>query len=76
MRRIAVDSTAIRSIGYDAGKCELEVEFRNTGSVYRYFDVSPGEYAEFVASESKGTYLNQVFKSKHRYRVIKRGQAR
>jgi hypothetical protein len=64
MRRVPVDSTSVASIGYSVRKRELEIEFRPTGDVYRYFGVSPEEYAEFFAAKSMGTYLNQVFKHK------------
>ena len=59
MRRVWVDSSSIASIGYDAAKRELEIEFRESGDVYRYFDVPREEYAAFLAADSKGTYLNQ-----------------
>jgi hypothetical protein len=71
MRRIPVRSTSIASIGYLAAERELEVEFRASGDVYRYFDVRAEEYAAFLAAESKGTYMNQVFKPReHRYVVV------
>jgi len=36
--------------------------------------VSPAEHAAFMAAESKGTYLNYVFKPRgHRYFVVKSG---
>lgn len=74
MQRVSVDSTSIASIGYELHKRELEIEFRESGDVYRYFDVSAEEHAEFLATESKGTYLNHVFKPKeHRFVVVKRG---
>jgi hypothetical protein len=73
MRRQEVDSEGIVSIGYERQRRELEVQFRH-GDIYRYFDVSAGEFAEFMAAESKGTYLNQIFKPKnHRYFVVKQG---
>jgi hypothetical protein len=75
MRRVVVNSTSIRSIGYDARRRQLEVEFRESGDVYRYFDVSSEENAEFMGSESKGTYLNQVFKPKgHEFIAVKKRQ--
>ena len=67
-----MNSGTIASIGYDARRRELEIEFRDTGDVYRYFAVSPEEHASLMAAESKGTYLNQVFKPRgHRYFVVK-----
>jgi hypothetical protein len=72
MRRAAVESTSIASIGYDRKRRELEIEFRDTGDVYRYFAVSTAECADFMAAKSKGTYLNQVFKPRHHhYFVVK-----
>jgi KTSC domain len=74
MRRQEVDSSSIASIGYDARRCALEVEFRQSGDVYQYFDVPSEEHAAFMAAESKGRYLNQVFKPRgYRYVVVKRG---
>lgn len=71
MKRLEVDSATVRSIGYNARRHELEIEFRESGDVYRYFDVSAAEHAEFLAAKSKGTYLNQVFKPKgHRFLII------
>ena len=74
MRRVAVDSTSIASIGYEAPRRELEIEFLDSGDVYRYLEVSRDEHAAFMAAASKGAYLNHVFKHKgHRYFVVKRG---
>lgn len=75
MRREAVDSESIASMGYAPNKCALEIEFRESGEVYRYFGVPPEEHAEFMAAPSKGNYLNQVFKAKgHRYMVVMQGR--
>jgi hypothetical protein len=49
---------------YTPRRCELDIEFRQSGDVYRYFEVSAEEHAEFLAAKSKGTYLNQVLKRK------------
>jgi hypothetical protein len=45
-------------MGYDADSLELEIEFRQSGDVYLYFDVPAEEYRDFMAADSKGTYLN------------------
>jgi hypothetical protein len=62
MRRLPVDSSAIAAMGYDAGSCVLEIEFKPSGEVYRYFEVPVREYQAFLAAPSKGTYLDQQFK--------------
>jgi hypothetical protein len=55
MRRIPVPSTSIASIGYLPTERELEIEFRASGDVYRYFDLPRQEYAAFMSAESKGS---------------------
>lgn len=62
MRRIPVDSSSIAAIGYDPEGRVLEVEFRQSGQVYRYFSVPAAEYEAFLNAGSKGVYLNQTFK--------------
>jgi hypothetical protein len=75
MRRNPVRSTSIASIGYLPKERELEIKFRASGDVYRYFDVPAEEYAAFMSAESKGTYLNQVFKPReYRYVVVSEGK--
>jgi len=62
MNRTAVDSSQIKSIGYDEGTQMLEVEFRYSGSVYTYFDVPKSVYDEMMASESVGKFFNAKVK--------------
>jgi len=51
----------------------MEIEFRESGEVYRYLNVPFEEYAAFMAAESKGTYLNQIFKLKdYPFRVVRK----
>ena len=69
---VPVDSTVIAQIGYDSTKRELAIEYRDSGDIYIYFDVPPAEHEEFMASESKGIYLNTVFKLRgYRYSIMK-----
>ena len=64
MRRGAIESSVIARMGYSAAQRLLELEFRKDGHVYQYFDVPPEEHTAFCQAESKGTYLNQVFKQR------------
>lgn len=59
MDRLPIDSSLIRSIGYDFPNSLLEVELLPTGRVYRYFDVPLSIYNELMAAESKGSYFNE-----------------
>jgi hypothetical protein len=75
MKRVRLDSTSIASIGFAPRKRQMEIEFRESGAVYLYLGVPPEEHAAFMAAESKGEYLNQVFKPRgYRYIVKKKGR--
>ena len=68
MQRVPVESRSLATIGYDPEPQILELEFRQTGQVYQYFDVPAQEYVAFLQAESKGTHLNQQFKTRgYRY---------
>ncbi|GGD85945.1 KTSC domain-containing protein [Microbacterium murale] len=56
MRRLGVESSAIRSVGYDAGLATLEIEF-TSGDVYRYHAVPPSVHRALMDAESKGRYF-------------------
>lgn len=64
MQRIPVDSSTIASIGYAPDEQVRELEFRQSGEVYQYFDVPAKEHTAFLAAGSKGTYLKVHFKLK------------
>ena len=77
MRLETKESKSIATVHYYAGSKELEIEFRQNGKVYRYFEVPFEEYVGFAAAESKGRYLNQVFKPKgHPYIIVKQRRNR
>jgi KTSC domain len=71
MQRVPVESSSIASIGYAPQQRVLELEFRQSGEVYQYFGVPAHDYAEFLAVDSTGTYLNQQFKPRgYRYQRL------
>lgn len=57
-------SSVIVRMCYNPLRQELMIEFRSRRETYRYFDVLPTEWQEFLEAESKGTYLNCVFKQR------------
>lgn len=57
-------SSVILRMCYEPLRRELMIEFRSRRKTYRYFDVDITEWQEFLEAESKGTYLNCVFKQK------------
>lgn len=66
MRRIPVSSSALVSVGYDAGTRTLEVEFVG-GGVYQYLRVAPRHFDGLLAADSVGTYLTTHVKPHHAY---------
>ncbi|HZR56972.1 MAG TPA: KTSC domain-containing protein [Terriglobales bacterium] len=62
IHRDPVESSVIATMGYDPLAKILDIEFKDDGRVYRYFDVPASEYDAFMEAPSKGTYLNREFK--------------
>jgi hypothetical protein len=60
---MVVDSSSLRSIGYDAATQVLEVEFRN-GSVYRYVNVPTELWASFRRAPSLGKFFQDHVRDK------------
>ncbi len=69
MTRTSVESSNIKSIGYEAKTRTLEVEF-NTGKVYQYFNVFSDEYDALMASDSKGKYFGQFIRGRKDYKTV------
>ncbi len=70
MKREPVESTAIKSIGYNEDKKLLEIEILDTGRIYKYFDVPLEEYLDLLDAKSLGEYYNRVIKEKYEYREL------
>ena len=61
MRRRLVNSSSVRSVGYDLANGTLEVEYLS-GTVYQYFEVPQPTYAGLLAASSIGNYVNTQIK--------------
>jgi hypothetical protein len=57
--RLNVQSTNIKSIGYDSEKRILVVEFTNQSHIYSYEPITEQAYQEFINAPSKGQYFKQ-----------------
>jgi hypothetical protein len=57
MRRRLVNSSSLRSLGYDSRSRTLEIEFRHTG-VYQYHGVPKTVLEEMLKQDSLGAYFN------------------
>ena len=63
MDRIPVESSNLRSIGYDAASQTFEVEFKNH-AIYQYYNVPEHIWMELEASPSKGKYYSSQIKDR------------
>ena len=69
MERIPVESEALASVGYDAGRHVLEVEF-TSGRVYQYFDVPRHEVERMLRAGSHGAYFSERVRDRYRYEQV------
>ncbi len=63
----AVDSSAIRAIGYQPSAQSLYVAYRGARGVYAYNDVTPEEWQALLDAESKGRFVNFRIKPRHAF---------
>ena len=59
MERVFVDSSMIKSIGYDKNSETLEVEF-SRGTIYHYYQVPENLHSDVMDSESIGKEFSRV----------------
>ncbi|RRW50422.1 KTSC domain-containing protein [Stutzerimonas stutzeri] len=70
MKRVALQSSSLRSLSYDPEQQILELEF-SSGALYRYEAVPPEVVQALLEADSLGRHFNQIFKPQHyRYRRI------
>ena len=62
--RIAVESSTLTSVGFDATLSALEIEFAD-GAVYRYFAVPAAIHAALMDASSKGVFFNRHVRAKY-----------
>jgi hypothetical protein len=74
MRRRAVDSTTMRSVGYQAKSHILEIEF-DSGAGYQYLGVPARIYEQLLRAESKGRYFNSEIRESYAYVQVSRTRA-
>lgn len=71
MKRVVVNSSSLRALGYDPEQQVLEVQF-SSGALYRYEAVPPEAVQALLEADSLGRHFNQVFKPQHyRYRRLR-----
>jgi hypothetical protein len=65
IKRDAVQSTALASVGYSRRLHALEIEFRN-GAIYRYLKVEPTIYRDLMLAPSKARFYDEHVRRKYR----------
>jgi len=71
IKREAVQSSALASVGYSKRLHALEIEFRN-GAIYRYLEVDPAIYHELMNAPSKARYYAEKIRRKYRSLHVRR----
>ena len=61
MKRLQIQSTNIKGIGFEDGT--LEVEFKQ-GAVYQYSPITEDQFRALLESDSKSKWINENIKSK------------
>ena len=74
MLREAVDSSTMKSVGYEAKSRILEIEF-DSGAVYQYLGVPAKIHEELLEVESKGRYFNSEIRDVYPYVQVSRSPA-
>ena len=69
MERAPVDSSAITSVGYDASRQTLELEYVD-GDVYQYFEVPKALRQALLDAPSIGQFVNTEIKAPFRYEKL------
>ena len=64
MEREMVASSTILSVGYEVASETLEVEFKS-GGLYQYYNVPESVFHDFMASDSKGKFLNVYIRNSY-----------
>ena len=66
MNRLAVESTTLLTIAYDADRQVLQIEFRDR-AIYNYLDVPGDVYQNLVDAPSIGGYFNRSIRGRFVY---------
>ena len=67
MHRDQLQSSNLKSVGYDQDELILEIEFED-GEIHQYIDVPQETYQALVASESQGSYYTHYIRGRYEYR--------
>lgn len=63
---LPVESSLIAKAGYDAASQVLSIQMVNSSDVYNYQEVPATVYADFLASDSKGSFYVKNIKGQYK----------
>jgi hypothetical protein len=69
IKREAVDSETLASVGYNEEARILQVELKDN-SVYNYLDVPPYIYADLLAAEDRGKFFAVFIRTHYEYEQV------
>lgn len=69
MNRQSVNSSDLKSVGYDEETQTLEIEFRS-GAIYEYYNVPQNIYDGLMSASSYGKYFNQNIRDNYQYSKV------
>jgi hypothetical protein len=70
MKRTAVESSNIASVGYNEVLKTLEIQF-HSGGIYEYYDVEKEIYEALMNAESHGRYFMSMIRGAYSYSRIR-----
>ena len=69
MRVVAVESSTLAAVGYDASGQVLQLEFCSR-DVYHYVDVPATVHRALLSAESKGSFFNRSIRGRFSYHLV------
>ena len=75
MKWAPLESKMLSAAAYDDSQQILYLQFRNTGEVYRYFELTAADNHAFLSAESKGRFFRSHIRDHFRYERMARLRA-
>lgn len=69
MERLALNSTSLRTAGYEPRNAVLEIEFQD-GAVYQFFAVPAENHSRLLQAKSHGAYFNSHIRNRFDFAKI------
>jgi hypothetical protein len=69
MNREPVQSSDLKSVGYETATRILTIEF-NSGGIYDYLEVPSSIHEGLMHASSKGKYFHQNIKDRYKFRRV------